>query len=317
MRNLLLALFAGLVGCINSFDLEQSQSDAGGDSETTSPSVLEKTPEAPNSDEEPCVVEFNGRCFNYDPRERMAASAYERAQKEKEDEVESIPAHIASSKHQASSWKRKIRYTEDPAIALARIVVSEEGFFSSPRARGAIWQVIANVRSYHCDNRKLDHIDPLRRITQCRNSEGTLLEVRPSEHVEGARETYLSAMRRLSPHVTGVFDPKRDRQKWTSTLREGSEAPAAWRQCVSDNRPKGCHGDWRLYEDSWSETLEWAQKIITGRHRPMRPCPAPVIAWGGVMDDRIAKARGLVRIDCGLDDALNNRFWAKNRSDPS
>lgn len=298
---ILLACVLVLGGCAES--PESRPSDDGGDPP--------KSDTSDKSDKDECVVEIGDRCFNYDPRESMGESAYARGNDDDKPDV--LPARVAAAKHSASSWKRKLRYTEDPALAYARILVSEEGFFASKRARGAIWQVIDNVRAHHCDNGRLSHIEHLRRISQCETREGETVEVGPEETVEQARETYLSAMRRLSPHVTGVYDPKRDRQRWTSTLLDRDEAPAAWRQCVAEDRPKGCHGDWRLYEDAWTDLRAWATKVTSGRQQPPRPCPGAVIAWGGVMDDRIAKARGLVRIDCGLDDAKNNRFWAKPR----
>lgn len=302
---ILLACALALVGCA---ERPQSRSsDSGGDSPSKS-----DTSDSKATDE--CVVEIGGRCFNYDPREHMAESAVARG---KADEPTVLSADVAAGKHVQSRWKRTLRYTNDTALAYARIVVSEEGFSASKRARGALWQVINNVRSHRCDNGRLGHIEPLRRISQCKTASGEIVEVGPTETVARARETHLSAMRRLSPHVTGVYDPKRERQRWTSTLLDNGEPPAAWRQCVAEGRPKGCHGDWRLYRDTWTELRVWASKVVSGRLSAPQPCSSAVVAWGGVMDDHIAKARGLERVDCGLDDARNNRFWAKPRSDAS
>lgn len=250
----------------------------------------------PASDPEPepeCVVEIDGRCFNYDPRETHAPSAYERGR-------DVLSAGEASGRE---TWTPQPDATDDLELAFARVCVSEEGWWQ-PTGWAALWQVVGNVRASHCDNGRLHHQPMKRRISQC-EVDGEVVDVDPDGSVEGGRETLLSALRRLAPHATGWAAPVRSRQRWTSTLGPNADAPSGWVECVAEGRPRGCHGQWAAFADRWDAARAEARRVMA---RSASPCPAPVIAWGGNMDIWIAEKRDLASVECG---DVRNHYFAR------
>jgi len=251
----------------------------------------------------PTVI-INGRSFNYDPRERIGVSAYQRGLRTKQ-------MIVRGPEPQDDRWR--IRRTTDPVLALARICVSEEGF-DGDRGCKAIGEVARNVRSRSCDNTLL-RFQRHTPITQCKLRTGELVQVGPHEKIDGAQETPLSALRRMSRYVTGLVEPIKPRQHWTSTLHASTVQPTGWIECTTDNGQE-CHGTWRNYTERWEEILGLAKELISRR---VPVCPranryhGPVIAWGGEMDRKFAERRGLVEIDCG-DTA--NIFYARPRATP-
>jgi hypothetical protein len=192
--------------------------------------------------------------------------------------------------------------TDDVALALGRVCVNE-GNWERPNDCAAIWQVTRNVRSRSCA------ATGIRPITQCRYPDGRLVSVEPGQVIEGAQETELSALRRLSRYVTGAARPRLRRQQWTSTLQPDGSVPTGWVECVSTGRPRGCHGRWANHRTQSMERLRQARRLVSGALRS-RPCPRGVIAWGGEMDRWIAKRRGLEEVTC--DDTANG-FWRRPR----
>lgn len=174
--------------------------------------------------------------------------------------------------------------TDDPALTLSRIVVSEEGW-ESPDGTGAIVQVARNIRSRGCNPE---------RHTQC----------------EDGRETLLSAMRRLSSRVTGQRAPNRRRQLWTSTLPRGDTetGPPYWRECPPG--PEGrrlrrlhrCEGTWTNHREAWNEIQPDAEEWIANR-RGRGPCRGIPMAWGcpDCGDDLVMNRRNAARVAAGLE----------------
>lgn len=205
----------------------------------------------------------------------------------------------------------EVTMADDPALALARICVSEEGW-SSIRGCTAIWQVVRNVRSRSCNTTRY------RRISQCVRQDGQTFVPSPGVNTLDAQETNLSAMRRLSKFVTGMAPPVRPRQEWTSTLRDSHEPPLRWIECNGNGIPAGCHGTWLRHVDNWERIRTHARRLLSGYEAAA--CRASVIAWGGLMDREVLRRRNtrrasmgrapLVRVDCG---ATLNMFYAVER----
>lgn len=185
--------------------------------------------------------------------------------------------------------------TDDVALLLARIAVSEEGM-ANRWGMGAIYQVARTIAGRPCNNAL---------HTDCK---------------DGA-ETVLSALRRLSPPVSGYARPTRWRQYWTSTLPASGESPSrVWRECESANgfRAKRCEGRWAQVLPLWQETLSFARHLVEEEQMP-RVCRGTAIAWGcddcgddAVMSRRNARRaqmgrRALRPLECHPD--VQNRIW--------
>ncbi len=98
----------------------------------------------------------------------------------------------------------RVTMTDDPALALARICVSEEGW-SSLNGCTAIWQVVQNVRSRSCNTVRY------RRISQCVRTGGEVFVPSPGVNSLDAQETLLSATRRPSSTVSRTSPPRSPR----------------------------------------------------------------------------------------------------------
>ena len=196
---------------------------------------------------------------------------------------------------------------EEPTeLLLARILVSEAGWDNRPDGT-AIWAVARSVRSRSCDNGRLAYLDPSKQISSCWLG-SRLVRPEPGTTIEGARETQQSALRRLSRRATGTIDAD-GRHRWIANLEPGGEAPAGWIECPAD----GCDGTWSNYRALWSDTLEFATRLV--KTRPIRVCDrgdelGPPIAWGNAQDHWMAEQRGLAPIWCG---ATQNWFYARPR----
>ena len=174
--------------------------------------------------------------------------------------------------------------TTDPVLALSRMTVSEEGW-ESPDGMGAIFQVVRNTRSSECH---------------------------PENHseCEDGRETWISAMRRASPRVTGQRNPTRRRQLWTSTLPRGDSetGPPYWRECPLG--PEGtrlrrqhlCEGRWDSYRRFWNEIQAEGEGWLA-RRRGRGPCRGTPMSWGcpDCGDTEFMARRNRARIARGLD----------------
>lgn len=114
-------------------------------------------------------------------------------------------------------------------------------------------------------------------------------------------ETLVDAMLRHAPRLFGLRPARTpevaERYRWVRSLRADAGEPEAW---------PADHGPWSRFRERWKEVLRFSRRAVDGSVRSS--CSRPPIAWGGAMDDDIALARGLVRVDCG---ETRNRFWAR------
>lgn len=110
-------------------------------------------------------------------------------------------------------------------------------------------------------------------------------------------EHLIDVMRRHSRYMIPGRTSLPARQRWVTSLDLEGTRPSDLPDSAS----------WERLERPWLRRIALARALIDGRV-PDRPCPAPVIAWGGTMDDHIAHRRGLARVDCG---DTENRFWAR------
>jgi hypothetical protein len=110
-------------------------------------------------------------------------------------------------------------------------------------------------------------------------------------------ESLIGAMRRHSRFVLEVWEPRSARHRWLVGLNLEATEPTGFPETAS----------WDRYRPVWERRTQFTRGLVTGSVR-MRPCPVPVVAWGGTMDDHIALRRGLVRVDCG---DTENRFWGR------
>jgi len=170
-------------------------------------------------------------------------------------------------------------------LLLAKMCLSEEGW--QPRGCPAIWQVVENVRERNC-----------RRAIEC---------------VDGA-ETHLSAMQRLSPRVSGRREVMTSRTAWISNLTDSEDMPTNWVECAP-GQTEDCSGTWDRYKANWTRIRALARRIVTQRN--IEQCAAPVITWGGSMDDGHMSRRNVRRLDAGEEPLLRvacegtaNRFYA-------
>jgi len=115
----------------------------------------------------------------------------------------------------------------------------------------------------------------------------------------------VEALRRLAPRVAGERATTRRRQLLSAALpAEGDDGPPPeWDRALD--------GDWSVYGPLWHRFRDEIEALARDGFEP--PCPGEPIAWGCEQDDRIALARGLVRLDCGE----RNRFWGKPETSPS
>lgn len=215
----------------------------------------------------------------------IASSGHQRAPRRRVDLTVISPAQMRAG---FFGNRTDIHNPEAVALMLARMCVSEEGW----RAIGcpATWQVVENVRGRNCD---------VPDITEC---------------VDG-QETHMSAMRRLSPRVTGQRDPLTQRTRAIASLEDSDAMPSGWLECVRPGMPRSCNGTWSRFVPLWQRARARARSIIQDRN--IVACPAPVIAWGGRMDDDNMERRNLnrqrigqqplVRVQCSN---VANRYYA-------
>jgi hypothetical protein len=181
---------------------------------------------------------------------------------------------------------------EATLVALVRVFLSEAD--GHPRDNVGVYQVVKNIRSRTCDRGRI------RKITQCDEN----------------GETLLSALRRAQPHILAVTGYKLRNARAGWIRNQGLDC---------ENPPRG----WRRSENEWDaqygsktcpQTVEAARYLVKGELPPSRPgararwLPGAPIAWGGrcenkraSCDDRMACARGLIR----LDTKTHNAFWRK------
>lgn len=85
---------------------------------------------------------------------------------------------------------------------------------------------------------------------------------------------------------------------WADALPARSESgpPIGWPAAVP----------WEAYRQRWDRVLGAHRRWLAGRQP--RPCDGIPLAWGMPVDDHVALARGLRRLDCGR---TVNRFWGR------
>lgn len=159
--------------------------------------------------------------------------------------------------------------TEDPAVALARVCLSEEGWENRVGCV-AIARTMENIRSKGCTAKG---------VTQC----------------EEGNETLLSAMRRMSKRVTGMVRALNDRQRWIQGLHRDAAKPRAWNDCTGSPE---CSGPWKLFRPRWLALLAFADSLLEGRKEP-NPCEGHVLAWGSGDDHLFMARRNLGRERAG------------------
>ena len=185
-----------------------------------------------------------------------------------------------------SNVPREVGKSEENQVTLAtnmlRVCVSEASFSSWPDCVG-IWEVAKNVRSRKCDRQKLPS------ITTC-STRG---------------ETVASALRRLSPRVTGGKPARTTRQRWVSHLDLSCEMPEGYpsRQRWNGVRDRCLHFAQLVRGLARGQAV---QRVTLGR--------GVAIAWGGrcerpggACDDAMACRRGLARIPT----ETANAFWCR------
>lgn len=111
------------------------------------------------------------------------------------------------------------------------------------------------------------------------------------------------ALRRLAPHVTGTQPAKSSRHAAYAALPAASAVkPEAWDESV--------HGDWRVHGPRWVLLRDAVRTLLTSDSKPSDAAPSPCdghpVTWGCKEDEKIALARGLVRLQCGW---TKNSFW--------
>lgn len=174
--------------------------------------------------------------------------------------------------------------------AFLRVCIAEAGG-STPDCIG-IWQVVQNNRRRTC-NRGM-----IRRITECE---------------EGVGETVLSALRRHQRHVLGYMSFRNNRARWIAKLETDCEVPEGYPH--SEDHWFGNYGT-----KTCPNTVALGKSLIAGELPRSHPghryewLPGRPITWGGrceraggACDDRVACARGLVRIPT----QTLNAFWRR------
>lgn len=109
--------------------------------------------------------------------------------------------------------------------------------------------------------------------------------------------TPLRALRALAPHVTAAKPALNPRHALYGSLpASGAARPALWVDAK--------HGPWTVYGDNWARFRDNVARLVSGGAE--RVCDGSPIAWGNREDEKIARARGLVKLACGE----RNSFWA-------
>lgn len=205
---------------------------------------------------------------------------------------------------------------EAEATALMRVWGSEVEW-TNERDMIGIWQVVQNVRARHCDVNQNAHAR--RRITQCRTATGEVVSVEEGDDIEGAEETVLSALRRLSERALGIVDARTRRGAWISSMTLDCSEPEGWPRT---------RGPWdrSTTRANCEQYAPLARELVSGETR-RQITQARVIAWGGrcerhcddpadpstcrqtgACDDSMACRRGLTRIH---DTTTSNAFWCR------
>lgn len=155
-----------------------------------------------------------------------------------------------------------------------------------------IWQVLRNIRRKSCPH------DRIHRITEC-DEDG---------------ETMLSVMRRAQPHILAMpgYKLRNARAGWIRNMTTDCESV-----------PEGWTGNEAQWDAAYGtkvcpQTVELGEHLMKGKLPPPAPgrrarwLQGTPITWGGrcetpqaSCDDRMACARGLIR----LDTTTHNAFW--------
>lgn len=160
-----------------------------------------------------------------------------------------------------------------------------------------IWQVIRNNRRRTCARAQPGG----KRITECDEN----------------GETFLSALRRHQRHILGYIPLRNRRATWISKMTLDCETPP-------EEYPDNLNQWDAQYFNRCTQTIALGQRLMKGKLPPSTPghryswLPGRPITWGGrceskkaSCDDRIACARGLVRIP---DTNTYNAFWQRART---
>jgi hypothetical protein len=126
-------------------------------------------------------------------------------------------------------------------------------------------------------------------IRGCVNAEGHYVRC-SKPHVR--RELPIEALRRHSGRVLGVRETDKRRTLLIRDFRLDASRPAAFTE-----------EEWEDLRPHWENSIAWATEAVDRNPRVCSPTP---ITWGGSMDTRHPKARGLVHVPCGT----SNRFYA-------
>lgn len=178
--------------------------------------------------------------------------------------------------------------------AFLRVCLAEAD--GAPQDCVGIWQVIKNNRRRSCNR-------PRNRVTECDEN----------------GETFLSALRRHQRHVLGMIPLRNRRARWITKLETDCEPPPGFTIDQWDSR----------YASRCQHAVQMGQYLVKGKLPPSRPghrlkwLPGTPITWGGrcetkrgSCDDRIACARGLVRIDTRTENAFWRRARTQDEVDP-
>lgn len=250
------------------------------------------------------------RTFEWDPSQDILPSAVQRGAA-----VRAVRARRAMSPEQLAQvreqgWNLEAHPESLDALreatisGLHRISASEVEWGNENDLFG-IWEVVRNIRSRSCDNTRFSSSTRVL-ITQCQTEAGALVTVGPEDVVAGARETHLSAMRRLSRYVMGMAHSRtRIRTRWTAHVNLDCEEP--------EDFPTG--RSWAGLRANCLEHAALARQLVEGDlHRDVTG-RARAIAWGGrcgrpgfACDDPNACRRGLAAIT-GTE--TSNRLWCR------
>jgi hypothetical protein len=138
--------------------------------------------------------------------------------------------------------------------------------------------------------------------------------------LRGARRQgvgYTFFARAYAQRLFGARPHDSARLSWVSQLDERGSTPPSWPRVIASHNGAHVvpHPSWATFRSRWLAVLERAREVVTWSLDDIDEwgvCDGAVHDWGGWMDRDRARRLGLIKVECGVDEAgTRNDFYAR------